>query len=122
MQWRNFQYSEREQREVLDTLLEARDDLQGARVNLAETEEERLDAALDQIESWETQMQDIQRELEAMDNQETPLTPEQEAAAAAVVRTASPDTTTRPRSNGSTAARECSGGGTSTSGRCGVGP
>ena len=79
LQWRNFQSSEREQREVLDTLLDARDDLQGARTNLAETEEERLDAALDQIESWEAQMQDIQRELEAMDNQETPLTPEQEA-------------------------------------------
>ena len=79
LQWRNFQYSEREQREVLDTLLEARDDLQQARANLAETEEERLDAALDQIESWEAQMQDIQRELEAMDNQETSLTPEQEA-------------------------------------------
>ena len=79
LQWRNFQYSEREQREVLDTLLEARDDLQQARASLAETEEERLDAALDQIESWETQMQDIQRELEAMDNQETPLTSEQEA-------------------------------------------
>ena len=79
LQWRNFQFSEREQREVLDTLLEARNDLQGARTNLAETEEERLDAALDQIESWETRMQDIQRELEAMDNQETPLTPEQEA-------------------------------------------
>ena len=78
LQWRNFQYSEREQREVLDTLLEARDDLQGARANLAETEEERLDAALDQIESWEAQMQNIQRELEAMDSQETPLTPEQE--------------------------------------------
>ena len=79
LQWRNFQASEREQREVLDTLLEARDDLQQARINLAETEEERLDAALDQIESWEAQMEDIQRELEAMDNQETPLTPEQEA-------------------------------------------
>ena len=79
LQWRNFQSSEREQREVLDTLLEARDDLQQARANLAETEEERLDAALDQIESWQTQMEDIQRELEAMDNQETPLTPEQEA-------------------------------------------
>ena len=79
LQWRNFQSAEREQREVLDTLLEARDDLQQARTNLAETEEERLDAALNQIESWEAQMQDIQRELEAMDNQETPLTPEQEA-------------------------------------------
>ena len=79
LQWRNFQSSEREQREVLDTLLEARDDLQQARINLAETEEERLDAALEQIESWEAQMQDIQRELEGMDNQETPLTPEQEA-------------------------------------------
>ena len=79
LQWRNFQSAEREQREVLDTLLEARDDLQQARTNLAETEEERLDAALDQIESWEAQMQDIQRELEAMDNQETSLTPEQEA-------------------------------------------
>ena len=79
LQWRNFQSSEREQREVLDTLSDARDDLQQARTNLAETEEERLDAALDQIESWEAQMQDIQRELDAMDNQETPLTPEQEA-------------------------------------------
>ena len=79
LQWRNFQSSEREQREVLDTLLEARDDLQGARTNLAETEEERLDAALEQIESWGAQMEDIQRELEAMDNQETPLTSEQEA-------------------------------------------
>ena len=79
LQWRNFQSAEREQREVLDTLLEARDDLQQARTNLAETEEERLDAALNQIESWGAQMQDIQRELEAMDNQETPLTPEQEA-------------------------------------------
>ena len=79
LQWRNFQSSEREQREVLDTLLEARDDLQQARTNLAETEEERLDAALDQIESWQAQMEDIQRELEAMDNQETPLTSEQEA-------------------------------------------
>ena len=79
LQWRNFQSSEREQREVLDALLEARDDLQQARANLAETEEERLDAALDQIESWQAQMEDIQRELEAMDNQETPLTPEQEA-------------------------------------------
>ena len=79
LQWRNFQSSGREQREVLDTLLEARDDLQGARTNLAETEEEQLDAALDQIESWAAQMEDIQRELEAMDNQETPLTPEQEA-------------------------------------------
>ena len=78
LQWRNFQSAEREQREVLDTLLEARDDLQQARINLAETEEERLDAALEQIESWEAQMQDIQRELEGMDNQETPLTPEQE--------------------------------------------
>ena len=29
LQWRNFQSSDREQREVLDTLLEARDDLQG---------------------------------------------------------------------------------------------
>lgn len=79
LQWRNFQSSNREQREVLDTLLEARDDLQQARTNLAETEEEQLDAALDQIESWAAQMEDIQRELEAMDNQETPLTPEQEA-------------------------------------------
>ena len=79
LQWRNFQSSEREQREVLDTLLEARDDLQQARTNLAETEEERLDAALEQIESWAAQMEDIQRELEGMDNQETPLTPEQEA-------------------------------------------
>ncbi len=79
LQWRNFQSSEREQREVLDTLLDARNDLQQARTNLAETEEERLDAALDQIESWAAQMEDIQRELEAMDNQETPLTPEQEA-------------------------------------------
>ena len=79
LQWRNFQSSEREQREVLDTLLEARDDLQQARTNLAETEEERLDAALEQIENWAAQMEDIQRELEAMDNQETPLTPEQEA-------------------------------------------
>ena len=79
LQWRNFQSAEREQREVLDTLMEARDDLQQARTNLAETEEERLDAALSQIESWEAQMQDIQRELEAMDSQETPLTPEQEA-------------------------------------------
>ena len=79
LQWRNFQSSEWEQREVLDTLLKARDDLQQARINLAETEEERLDAALEQIESWEAQMQDIQRELEGMDNQETPLTPEQEA-------------------------------------------
>ena len=79
LQWRNFQSSEREQRGVLDTLLDARDDLQGARTNLAETEEEQLDAALDQIESWEAQMQAIQRELEAMDNQETPLTPGQEA-------------------------------------------
>ena len=78
LQWRNFQSSEREQREVLDTLLDARNDLQQARTNLAETEEERLDAALDQIESWQAQMEDIQRELEAMDNQETPLTPEQE--------------------------------------------
>ncbi len=79
LQWRNFQSSEWEQQEVLDTLLEARNDLQQARTNLAETEEERLDAALDQIESWQAQMEDIQRELEAMDNQETPLTPEQEA-------------------------------------------
>ena len=79
LQWRNFQSSEREQREVLDTLLEARDDLQQARTNLAETEEERLDAALEQIESWAAQMEDIQRELGGMDNQETPLTPEQEA-------------------------------------------
>ncbi len=79
LQWRNFQSSEQEQREVLDTLLEARDDLQGARTNLAETEEERLDAALDQIENWGAQMEDIQRELEAMDNQDTPLTTEQEA-------------------------------------------
>ena len=79
LQWRNFQSSDREQREVLDTLLEARNDLQQARTNLAETEEEQLDAALDQIESWAAQMEDIQRELEAMDNQETPLTPEQEA-------------------------------------------
>ena len=79
LQWRNFQSSGREQREVLDTLLEARDDLQQARTNLAETEEEQLDAVLDQIESWAAQMEDIQRELEAMDNQETPLTPEQEA-------------------------------------------
>ena len=79
LQWRNFQSAEREQREVLDTLLDARNDLQQARTNLAETEEERLDAALDQIESWQAQMEDIQRELEAMDNQETPLTPEQEA-------------------------------------------
>ena len=79
LQWRNFQSSEREQREVLDTLLEARDDLQQARTNLAETEEERLDAALEQIESWAAQMEDIRRELEGMDNQETPLTPEQEA-------------------------------------------
>ncbi len=79
LQWRNFQSSEWEQREVLDTLLEARDDLQQARTNLAETEEERLDAALDQIESWAAQMEDIQRELDAMDNQETPLTPEQAA-------------------------------------------
>ena len=79
LQWRNFQSSDREQREVIDTLLEARDDLQQARTNLAETEEEQLDAALDQIESWAAQMEDIQRELEAMDSQETPLTPEQEA-------------------------------------------
>ena len=79
LRWRNFQYSGREQREVLDTLLAAHDDLQQAKTNLAETEEERLDAALDQIESWQAQMEDIQRELEAMDNQETPLTPEQEA-------------------------------------------
>ena len=79
LQWRNFQSSDREQREVLDTLLEARNDLQQARTNLAETEEDQLDAALDQIESWAAQMEDIQRELEAMDNQETPLTPEQEA-------------------------------------------
>lgn len=79
LQWRNFQSSGWEQQEVLDTLLEARNDLQQARTNLAETEEERLDAALDQIANWQGQMEDIQRELEAMDNQETPLTPEQEA-------------------------------------------
>ncbi len=78
LQWRNFLASEQNQRVVLDTLLQARDDLQQARSNMAATEEEQLEATLEQIESWEDQMQDIQRELEAMDNQETPLTPEQE--------------------------------------------
>ena len=110
LQWRNFQSAEREQREVLDTLLEARDDLQQARTNLAETEEERLDAALNQIESWEAQMQDIQRELEAMDNQETPLTPEQEARQQQLSEQQAADTTTCPRGNGNTGTRRRSGG------------
>ncbi|MCZ6677857.1 MAG: hypothetical protein O7E52_11475 [Candidatus Poribacteria bacterium] len=78
LQWRNFASSERDQREALDALLEVRDDLQQARANMAKTEEEQLEAALEQLERWEDQMEDIQRELEAMDNQETPLTPEQE--------------------------------------------
>ena len=78
LQWRNFASSEQDQREVLDALLQARDDLQQARANMADTEEEQLEAALEQLERWEDQMQDIQRELEAMRNQETPLTPEQE--------------------------------------------
>ena len=110
LQWRNFQSAEREQREVLDTLLEARDDLQQARTNLAETEEERLDAALNQIESWEAQMQDIQRELEAMDNQETPLTPEQEARQQQLSEQQDTDTAARPRGNGNTGTRRRSGG------------
>ena len=110
LQWRNFQYSEREQREVLDTLLEARDDLQQARASLAETEEERLDAALDQIESWETQMQDIQRELEAMDNQETPLTSEQEARQQQLSEQQSQIQERAQEAMEAHAARRCSGG------------
>ncbi|MBI1929092.1 hypothetical protein HYR99_33205, partial [Candidatus Poribacteria bacterium] len=78
LQWRDFESAEGEQREALESLLRARDDLQQAQANTANTEEEKLETALEQLERWEQQMQDIQRELEAMDTQRTPLTPEQQ--------------------------------------------
>ena len=78
LQWRNFESAEQNQQEVLDALLQARDALQQARANMAKTEEEQLETALEQLERWGDQMQDIQRELEALDNQGSAQTPEQE--------------------------------------------
>lgn len=77
LRWRTFKSAEQDQRKILDTLLQVRDDLQQAKANMSRTEEERLEVALEQLEHWQDRMQDIQRELGAMDDQEPPLTPEQ---------------------------------------------
>ena len=78
LRWRTFKSAEQDQRKVLDTVFQVRDELQQAKAKMSRTEEEQLEVALEQLEQWQDRMQDIQRELEAMDNQKTSLTPEQE--------------------------------------------
>ena len=69
LRWRNLEYAERNQQEIMESLEQTRDHLLQARLNMAQTEEERLDAMLEQLERWENQLEDTQRELEAMDQQ-----------------------------------------------------
>ena len=69
LRWRNLEYAERNQQEILESLEQTRDHLLQARLNMAQTEEERLEAMLEQLERWENQVEDTQRELEAMDQQ-----------------------------------------------------
>lgn len=78
LRWRTFKSAEADQRKILDTLLQVREDLQQAKANMSKTEEEQLEIALEQLEHWQDRMRDIQRELEAMDSQASSLTPEQE--------------------------------------------
>ena len=78
LQWRNFDVAEWKQEEIVQSMSEMEDELQSARANLATTEEERLENALDQMAKWEDKLQDIQREVEALQNQK-PLTQEQQA-------------------------------------------
>ena len=72
LRWRNLEYAERNQREILESLEQTRDQLLQARLNMAQTEEERLETMLEQLERWEDQVEDTQRELEAMDQQPDP--------------------------------------------------
>ena len=70
LQWRNFRAADQNQQDVLNTLDQTQGDLQQARANMANTEEEQLEAALEQLQQARERMQDIQRELQAMEGQE----------------------------------------------------
>ena len=76
LQWRSFRSADQNQQEALDALEQIQGDLQQARANMANTEEEQLEAALEQVQQARERMEDIQRELQAMEGQEQ--TPEQE--------------------------------------------
>ena len=69
LRWRNLEYAERNQQEVLESLEQTRDQLLQAQLSMAQTEEERLEATLEQLERWENRVEDTRRELEAMDQQ-----------------------------------------------------
>ena len=70
LQWRSFRAADQNQQEALETLEQTQGDLQQARANMANTEEERLEAALQQLQQARERMADIQRELQAMEGQE----------------------------------------------------
>ncbi|MBC8235293.1 hypothetical protein H8E77_37585 [bacterium] len=76
LQWRNLEFAKWKQKEILDSLSDVEDELQSARTKLATTEEERLENALEQLAKWEEKLEDIQREMAALKDQE-PLTQEQ---------------------------------------------
>ena len=70
LQWRSFRAADQNQQEALEALEQTQGDLQQARANMANTEEEQLEAALQQLQQAQERMEDIQRELEAMEGQE----------------------------------------------------
>jgi len=76
LQWRNLEFAQLKQEEILDSLSDMEDELQSARTKLATTEEERLENALEQLAKWEEKLEDIKREMEALREQE-PLDQEQ---------------------------------------------
>ena len=70
LQWRSFRAADQNQQEALKALEQTQGDLQQARANMANTEEEQLEAALQQLQQTQERMEDIQRELQAMEGQE----------------------------------------------------
>ena len=70
LQWRSFRAADQNQQEALEALEQTQGDLQQARANMANTEEEQLEAALQQLQQAQERMEDIQRELQAMEGQE----------------------------------------------------
>ena len=70
LQWRSFRAADQNQQEALKALEQTQGDLQQARANMANTEEEQLEAALQQLQQAQERMEDIQRELQAMEGQE----------------------------------------------------
>ena len=70
LQWRSFRAADQNQQEALEALEQTQGDLQQARANMANTEEEQLEAALQQLQQARERMEDIQRELQAMEGQE----------------------------------------------------